>query len=257
MDLEKDPEELLEDYDKEHEGDDEDKNTKGDKDAGDDDTSKDDDTDDTGKKEDKEEKKDVSDTGKEDDELQKLTQELKDNPLSDIPDDWIPKNYKELLEKSKEVFETETHNAKIKEQIDTKEKEKIASEARNLMDNEIADLTKDGKLPEVKDAMDENDPGVKRQVEVYEYMTKMNQMYLTKGLSQRLTSFNLGLTMLEAEEAAKRVKEDEDKETQLNKRRGSLVGGGTPSSKGKDSGYNPPVAGESLSDAAEDVINSL
>jgi len=263
-----DTNQLLEDYDEKNGGDDEDKDTAGDKDAGNDDTSKTDDTDDT-----KDSKKDEDDTSKDKDtsnsngeenkdvskeELEKLAQQLKDSPLSDIDDDWIPKTYKELLEKAMEVSEVSAHNAKIKEEMKTKEAEKIRQEANALMDKEIADLLKDGKLPEVKDEMDKDDAGVKRQIEVYEYMAKLNNMYSKQGLSQRITSFQLGLTMLEAEEYTKKQKEDEDKQSELQKKRSSLTGGGTPSSaKGGDKGYNMPVKGESLQDAMEEVINSF
>lgn len=254
--MEKDPEELLEEYDKEHEGDDEDKDIKGDEDAGTDDKSKSDDTDDTKKEEVKTgTKPEIKEP--EGDELQDLAKQLKESPLSNIDDDWVPANYKELIEKTKEVMDTENHNAKVKEEIATKESEALQKKANELMDNEIAELVKDGKLPEVKDAMDETDPGVKRQVEVYNYMAKMNKIYADKGLTQRFTSFNLGLTNLEAEEAAKRIKEDEAKEGELNKKRAGLVGGGTPSSKSKPLGFNPPKQGETLSEALEDVINSL
>ena len=249
------PKESLEEMDAQELLDDEENKGEEDKDDNDDDAKDDGDEDDkkdNGDDNDRADDSDDSDDDNKDDEEDKKQDGLedaanqlkKDNPLADIPDDWTPKTYKELLEKSMEItkqaIDTEQRATKDAEAKAEKEKTDKIAEIQSAYDKEIENMVKDGRVPEVKDKDNTDDEGVKRQTQVWKFIKQRNDEAKKQGSSYMIYSFEQGLDLLE-------LKERKDRDAEITKKKGGMVGSG---SAGRDSskssgGY---VRGQSLDD---------
>lgn len=204
---------------------------------------------------------------------------LKIEKLSDLPHDFEPKTYTDMLligeklaekraERQKDEAEVKEATEKKQEQDErrqaTQQYQEQAAIRNKAWDSEIAMAQKSGLIPAVKvspKATEEEmkaDPGLKRQAEVFDFMSKENNRRAKEGNPFFLGSFIDGLAALELSE---RLAGDGDKKKQevANRRQaGGRVGRGNaaPTSSspgGKDRGdHKPAIApGTTIQDIIE------
>ena len=265
-----DPEELL-DSEGGSDGDDDSKDSKQ---IGDDDGEKDKEGSDKGSEEHSETDNSKSKTSEDDEDskekpeeksnLSQLAEELKarndslEDPLKDIDDEWEPKNYKELLQLSERIAEKKIEELSIKkeqEELDKiQESEKSRTEIEDQWKEEITRLIGDDRLPKIKDETNPEDEGVKARDNVFRFMIDHNKKVNETGKGYHITSFEHALDLSEKEELLKEKEAYDKRQIDINKKRGSIVGGNTGGGSGSVSkvGY---VAGQSLDQILSDIVD--
>jgi hypothetical protein len=181
------------------------------------------------------------------------------NPLSDIDDDWEPKSYKELLEKSAEVAE---YNRKLEEENKREEKikedesiETKRAEIQTYYDREVDQSVKEGRIPPIKDIDDKDDEGVKTQDKIWRFMLNHNEKCEKEGDERyKIISFRQALDLYELKELKAEKEEEKKKLAELKSKRGGMIGsGGSKSGETKSQGY---IRGTSMDDVlAEELTN--
>lgn len=142
--------------------------------------------------------------------------------LEDIPDDYEPKNWKEVLQLAedrayKRIKGEDAQRTKA-EQDDTALRTAALQEIQAGYDAEIDDLTKDGRLPA-------GDDGLKRQEQVWTFMNEENSRREKAGSQFFINSFEDALNLLEVREAKAEAAKKEAEEAELRKKRGAAIGG--------------------------------
>lgn len=194
---------------------------------------------------------------------------LKIEKLSDLPHDFEPKTYTDMLligeklaekraERQKDEAEVKEATEKRSEQLERKQATQQYLEQAQIRnkawDNEIAMAQKSGLIPAVKvsakatEAEMKADPGLKRQAEVFDFMTKENAKRQKEGNPFFIGSFIDGLAALELSERLAGGSDSDKKKQEVATRRaaGGRVGRGNaaPTSSspgGKDRGEHKPA----------------
>lgn len=210
---------------------------------------------------------------------------IKIEKLSDLPHDFEPKTYTDMLligeklaekraERQKDEAEVKEATEKKQEQDErrqaTQQYQEQAAIRNKAWDSEIAMAQKSGLIPAVKvspKATEEEmkaDPGLKRQAEVFDFMSKENNRRAKEGNPFFLGSFIDGLAALELSE---RLAGDGDKKKQevaTRRAAGGRVGRGNaaPTSSspgGKDRGeHKPAIApGTTIQDIIEQETGGI
>lgn len=204
---------------------------------------------------------------------------LKIEKLSDLPHDFEPKTYTDMLligeklaekraERQKDEAEVKEATEKKQEQDErkqaTEQYQQQAAIRNKAWDQEISMAQKSGLIPAVKvsaKATEEEmkaDPGLKRQAEVFDFMQKENAKRQKEGNPFFLGSFIDGLAALEMSERMQANKGKDKGDVEKRRQAGGRIGKGSPaptssSPGGKNQGeHKPSIApGTTIADIIE------
>lgn len=214
----------------------------GGEDSGEGDSEDDEEDSDSDEDESLEEEEEDEETEDEEEEEQDTSTEL-GQYLDTVDKGWVPKNYKELLQKAAEAglaaVKDEANKLRAATEAEQAEKDKQLAELNKTWDREIAGLVKDGDMP--KDKAESK----KVQKEVFKFMAKENERRDEKKIP-KVTSFRDAYTLMEAAKSKKKAKAEADSDAEADNKRAGMVGGNsTKGGKGKVKGV---LAGQTVYD---------
>lgn len=159
--------------------------------------------------------------------------EYKITKIEDLPEDFTPKNNRQVIEilNNLQRLETETVRAAADAQAKQQEAEAQAQQQAQLKswDSEIDQLQREGRLDKPKAAPGSDgfmdDTAVKKVDAVFKFMADTNSARQTAGNPNLIRSFEDALDKYELAESKKAAVEADKAETQAAKKNSSLIGG--------------------------------
>jgi hypothetical protein len=157
---------------------------------------------------------------------------LKITKIEDLPEDFTPKNNRQVIEILDQLHKLEAKVAANKESALEQAEAQQVEEAKNQQmvawDNEISELQKGGRLEKPKAAADSakflEDPAVKKVSDVFNFIAETNKARLEKGNPNMIKSFEDALDLFEAKEARERASKAAKADTATAKEKAGVIG---------------------------------
>lgn len=179
---------------------------------------------------------------------------IKVRSYQDVPADFRYKDSQAFAKFQQEFTQLqrdqETQSTKKAAYEEAQEAEQIQNTVLKRWDGEIKDLTKSGRLPEIKARANsselDKDPAVVRQNEVFKFITTENAKRAQNGMPP-ITSFEDALDKIELREMRAKAEADNKKSDDVRKKKSGFIGKGTPTSKGGGGKENAYIRGSGMS----------
>lgn len=185
---------------------------------------------------------------------------------TELPDDFIPRSYKDAQVLSEQLADQRKQAEKLLEEyrygsLEARNDE-FRAELEASWEVEIDELTKAGELPTIKVKQDDpnyfEDPGVKAVADVIEFMGQMNDELNKKNAPYRVQSFAQAKTLLDAQKLKEGDKAEIKQEAELRKVKGGMVSSSSSNSAPRQSNASPYYTrGDDLEDVASKVLDDL
>jgi len=165
---------------------------------------------------------------------------------SELPDDFVPENHRDMLKAGQLFGENGAKRAELIKEYNDKVSDQIQVDFQRKLEQtwlgEIDELIADKRLQPItaKENTDAYvaDPTVKRITEISDFMIKENDRLAKAGNPYRIQSVKHALDLLEAKEnrdaAAAKAKADKKAADDANSKRGGMIGGGDGGSAKKE-----------------------
>lgn len=166
----------------------------------------------------------------------------------DLPDDFIPRSYKDQQIQGQQFAKQDRLIAKLEDDYSQIQEDNLKAENQRQLEAswsvELQGAQASGRIPKVEKEAP-GDAGFDKAAEVIEFMKVENEKLSSINAPYRIQSFTQALDLYEANSLKTSNEEKVTKEDALKSKRGSVVGGGRTT---KDTFSEVPKAGTKLDD---------
>lgn len=197
------------------------------------------------------------------------TKEFEIKTAEDLPDDFVPRSYKDQSILNKQLAKQEILAEKLSNEYETNISEaknvSFREELENAWEREIAEAVDAGELPAIKAKEGSKDywedEGVKAVADVIQFMGKENERLAKLNAPYRIQSFMHAKQLMDATNLQTETKQEEKRQSDIRKVKGGMVASSSSNSAPKQPTASPYYQrGDDIetvaSKALDDLLNS-